>query len=129
MCIMDSKFVFADKPVSGPKARVVVRGDMQWPKSPSSATYSPTPSATEIRILVSLAAQNAWGLHSMDISQAFVQADPLDPDTHFYVRPPKGHDCPPGTIWKLRKPLYGLACAPQAWSTNHLDPFSPRLRF
>ncbi len=77
-----------DKPVSGPKARVVVRGDMQWTKSPSSATYSPTPSATEIRILVSLAAQNAWGLHSMDISQAFVQADPLDPDTHFYVSPP-----------------------------------------
>jgi hypothetical protein len=54
----------------------------------------------------------------MDISQAFVQADPLDPDTHFYVRPPKGYDCPPGTIWKLRKPLYGLACAPQAWSTT-----------
>jgi hypothetical protein len=115
---MDSKFVFADKPVSGPKARIVVRGDMQWPKSSPSDTYSPTPSATEIRILVSLAAQNAWGLHSMDISQAFVQADPLDPDTHYYVRPPKGHDCPPGTIWKLRKPLYGLACAPQAWSAT-----------
>jgi hypothetical protein len=68
--IMDSKFVFADKPVTGPKVRLVVRGDQQWPKPPSNLTYSPTPSATEIRILLSLATQNNWGVHSLDISQA-----------------------------------------------------------
>ena len=116
--IMDSKFVFTDKPITGAKVRLVVRGDQQWPKSLSVDTYAPTPSATEVRMLFSLAAANNWGLHSMDISQAFVQSDPLDPDTHFYVRPPKGYDCAPGTVWKLRKPLYGLACAPQAWSTT-----------
>ena len=69
-------------------------------------------------MLAALAAANNWGLHSMDISQAFVQADPLDPANVFYVRPPRGHNCPPGTIWKLHKPLYGLACAPKAWSTT-----------
>jgi hypothetical protein len=116
--IMDSKFVFADKPVTGPKVRVVVRGDQEWPKLPSSSTYSPTPGATEIRILLSAAVQNHWAVHSMDISQAFVQSDPLDPDTHYYVRPPRGYACEPGTVWKLKKPLYGLACAPKAWTTT-----------
>jgi hypothetical protein len=116
--IMDSKFVFADKPVTGPKVRVVVRGDQEWPKLPSSSTYSATPGATEIRILLSAAVQNHWAVHSMDISQAFVQSDPLDPDTHYYVRPPRGYACEPGTVWKLKKPLYGLACAPKAWTTT-----------
>jgi hypothetical protein len=116
-CIMDSKFVFTDK-ATGAKVRVVVRGDQQWPPSKSADTYAPTPPATEIRMLAALAAANNWGLHSMDISQAFVQADPLDPATPFYVRPPRGYACSPGTIWKLHKPLYGLACAPKAWSTT-----------
>ena len=116
-CIMDSKFVFTDK-ATGAKMRVVVRGDQQWPPSKSVDTYSATPPATEIRMLAALAAANNWGLHSMDISQAFVQADPLDPATSFYVRPPRGYPCAPGTVWKLQKPLYGLACAPKAWSTT-----------
>jgi hypothetical protein len=116
--ILDSKFVFVDKTVTGPKVRVVVRCDQEYPKLPSSSTYFPTPGAMEIHILLSAAVQNNWAVHSMDISQAFIQSDPLDPDTHYYVRPPKGYDCEPGTIWKLKKPLYGLACAPKAWSTT-----------
>jgi hypothetical protein len=117
ICVLDSKFVFVDKPITGPKVCDVVRGD-QEPKLPSSETYAPTPSATEVRLFVSAATANRREVHSMDISQAFVQSDPLAPHTHIYVRPPKGYDCPPGTLWKLRKPLYGLSCAPRAWSTT-----------
>jgi hypothetical protein len=112
---MDSKFVFADK-LTSPKARLVVRGDQQWPCPSSSSTYSPTPSATEIRILLSTATQNNWAVHSMDISQAFVQSDPLPAESELYVQPLKHYNCPPGTVWKLHKPLYGLMEAPQAWS-------------
>jgi hypothetical protein len=115
--VLDSKLVFADKQITGPKVRVVVRGD-QEPKRPSSDTYSPTPSAPEVRILLSIATANNYAVHSMDISQAFVQSDPLDPSVNIFVRPPRGYDCAPGTLWKLRKPLYGLSTAPKAWSTT-----------
>jgi hypothetical protein len=101
---MDSRFVFTDKATSA-KVRVVVRGDQQWPPSKSADTNAPTPPATEICMLAALAAVNNWGLHSMDISQAFVQADPLDPATPFYVHGPHASSqgsssctvCPPGT--------------------------------
>ena len=116
--IMDSKLVFADKPLTGPKARLVVRGDQQWPKPLPKYTYSPTPSATEIRILLSTATANNWAVHSLDISQAFVQSDPLHPESRLYVRPPRNYPCTPGTVWKLNKPLYGLMEAPQAWSNT-----------
>lgn len=113
--IMLSKLLFKDKHTSGAKCRLVARGDMQYPKPPSSETYSGTPSATEVRTLISVATQNAWPIHSCDISQAFVQAHPVAPDAQLYVRPPPGF-APPGVVWKLRKHLYGLSCAPKAWT-------------
>jgi len=47
--VMDSKFVLKDKKTTGPKARLVVRGDQQYPYPPSRDTYAHTPSATEVR--------------------------------------------------------------------------------
>ncbi len=35
-----------------------------------------------------------------------------------YVRPPKSANCQPGTIWKLKHPLYGLMTALKTWSTT-----------
>jgi hypothetical protein len=114
--IMGSQYVFKDKRITGAKARIVVRGDQQFPKPDGADTYSATPSPTEVRTLISLAVQNNYALHSLDISQAFVQADELPEDAHLYIYPPKGSNEPPGTIWKLHRPLYGLAVAPRAWS-------------
>jgi Reverse transcriptase (RNA-dependent DNA polymerase) len=114
--ILPTKLLFKDKRVTGAKCRLVVRGDLQHPKPPASETYSGTPSATEVRTLLSLATQRGWGVHSCDISQAFIQAHPLDPNTHIYVRPPPGLDVPPGTVWKLRRHLYGLCALPKAWT-------------
>jgi hypothetical protein len=116
--IMDSKLVLKDKKLTGPKARLVVRGDQEDPKPPSSKTYAATPSATEIRVLFAVATQNGWKCHSVDISQAFTQSDPLPLDSQLYIRPPAGYDAPPGTVWKLNKPLYGLSIAPKAWVTT-----------
>mmetsp|Transcript_32363 Transcript_32363/g.79448 ORF Transcript_32363/g.79448 Transcript_32363/m.79448 type:complete len:211 (-) Transcript_32363:750-1382(-) len=89
---------------------------MQYPELPASATYSGTPTAQEVRVLIALATQLHWGLHSCDISQAFLQAEPLAPDTHIYVWPPPGLNTPPGTVWKLRRHLYGLSAGPKAWT-------------
>ena len=52
ICVLDSKFVFADKPITGPKVCMVVCGD-QEPKQPSSEIYAPTPSATEVLLFLS----------------------------------------------------------------------------
>ena len=114
--IMGSQFVYKDKRVTGAKARIVVRGDQQFPKPDGADTYAATPSPTEVRTIISIAVQNNYALHSLDISQAFVQADELPEDSNLYIYPPKGSNEPPGTIWKLRRPLYGLAVAPRAWS-------------
>jgi len=101
------------------KARLVVRGDMENPKPPASETYASTPSATEIRTVFALATQRGWKISSLDISQAFLQAEPLSPDTHIYIRPPSGYDlAPPGTVWRLKRHLYGTSRAPRAWQNT-----------
>ena len=114
---MGSQYIFKDKRITGPKARIVVRGDQQFPKPDGADTYAATPSPTEVRTLISLAVQNNYALHSVDISQAFVQADELPEDSHLYIYPPRGSLEPPGTVWKLRRPLYGLAVAPGLGAT------------
>jgi hypothetical protein len=114
--VMDSKLVFKDKRITGPKVRVVVRGDQQRPKPEGADTFAATPSPTEVRMLLAISQQNNRALHTLDISQAFLQADPLPDDANIFVKPPSGSREPPGTIWKLKKPLYGLAVAPRAWS-------------
>ena len=105
--IMGSKYVFKDKRITGAKARIVVRCDQQWPKPDSADTFSATPTPTEVRTLISIAVQNNYALHSLDISQAFVQADELGPNENLYIYPPQGSSEPPGTVWKLNRPLYG----------------------
>jgi Reverse transcriptase (RNA-dependent DNA polymerase) len=112
--IMGSQFVFRDKAV--PKARLVVRGDQQRPKPSSADTYASTPSATEVRILFSLATQNNWPIHSCDIAQAFTQSHALSPGSDLYIHPPMGYPRTPGIVWRLKKPLYGLCTAPKAWA-------------
>ena len=54
-------------------------------------------------------------MHSCKILQAFTQSHPLIPGEELYVYPPVGCSYVPGTVWKLKKPLYGLSIAPKAW--------------
>lgn len=115
--ILPTKIVLKDKYLTGPKARLVVRGDLEDDR-PASDTYSATPAAAEIRTVFALATQNGWKIHSLDVSQAFTQSDPLGSDEEIYIKPPAGYDCPPGTVWKLNRPLYGLSIAPKCWTTT-----------
>ena len=72
--IMGSQFIFKDK-FSGAKARLVVWGDQQFPKPGKHLTFSPTPSATEFRMICALATQRGQPIHSCDIVQAFTQSN------------------------------------------------------
>jgi len=48
--------------------------------------------------------------------QSFIQSDPLRETGKYYVYPPAEAETPPGTVWRLNKPLYGVSIAPTAWS-------------
>ena len=118
--ILDTKLTWTDKD-TGPRARLVARGDQEYPKATDIAKFSPTPAATEVRIVIWIATENGWTLLVADISQAFVQSDDLDQSKPYYVRLPKGvtipgHPDPYSTVYKLKKPLYGLAISSKAWS-------------
>jgi hypothetical protein len=112
--IMGSQFIFKDK-ATGAKARLVVRGDQQDPKPTPDKTYSPTPSATEFRMIMAFATALNRQVHSCDIIQAFTQSNSLKPGEELYVFPPIRFDCAKGTVWMLKKPLYGLSVASKAW--------------
>lgn len=114
--ILHYHFVYTDKP-SGPKARTCARGDEQDPYPSVSETYSSTPGAPLVRVLFAHAAQHGHDLHKLDVSQAFTQAEPFSDDVHIYMYPPPGHE-QDGYVWRLRRPLYGLAAAPACWSAT-----------
>ncbi|CAI7872135.1 unnamed protein product [Closterium sp. NIES-54] len=77
-------------------------------------TFSPTPKVTTLRVLLHLAAQRDYELHSLDFSTAFLQGS-LHED--IWLRRPPGftRSFPPGTQWSLRRLVYGLRQAPREW--------------
>ncbi|CAI7785873.1 unnamed protein product [Closterium sp. NIES-54] len=69
---------------------------------------------TTLRVLLHVAAQRDYELHSLDFSTAFLQ-DSLHEE--IWLRRPPGFtgSFPPGTQWSLRRPVYGLRQAPREW--------------
>ncbi|CAI7740462.1 unnamed protein product [Closterium sp. NIES-53] len=77
-------------------------------------TFSPTPKMTTLQVLLHVAAQRDYELHSLDFSTAFLQGS-LHEEI-WLLRPPGfTGSFPPGTQWSLRRPIYGLRQAPREW--------------
>ncbi|CAI7764587.1 unnamed protein product [Closterium sp. NIES-54] len=77
-------------------------------------TFSPTPKMTTLRVLLHVAAQRDYVLHSLDFSTAFLQGS-LHEEI-WLRRPPRFTESfPAGTQWSLRRPVYGLRQAPREW--------------
>ena len=112
--IMRTKWVLKDKKTTGPKARLTARGDLGPDEDPDDV-YASTPSATEVRMLLSTAHELNHAIHHLDISMSFIQSNALRETGKYYVYPPAEANEPPGTIYRLNKPLYGVAIAPAAW--------------
>ncbi|CAI7795694.1 unnamed protein product [Closterium sp. NIES-54] len=70
--------------------------------------------ASTLRVLLHVAAQRNYELHSLDFSTAFVQGSLHE---EIWLRRPPGFtgSFPPGTQWSLRRPIYGLRQAPREW--------------
>lgn len=114
--VLGTTYIYADK-AKGPKARLCVRGDQEKNKPGRDQTYAGTPGAGQVRIVVGHANQHGRALWKWDVSQAFTQADPFPPDVHIYIQPPPGQE-EDGYVWRLLRPLYGLAIAPACWSNT-----------
>ncbi|CAI7800286.1 unnamed protein product [Closterium sp. NIES-53] len=96
------------------KARYVARGFSQRQGVDYFQTFSPTPKMTTLRVLLHVAAQRDYELHSLDFSTAFLQGSLHE---EIWLRRPSGFtgSFPPGTQWSLRRPVYGLCQAPREW--------------
>ncbi|CAI5954084.1 unnamed protein product [Closterium sp. NIES-65] len=96
------------------KARYVARGFSQRQGVDYFQTFSPTPKMTTLRVLLHIAAQRDYELHSLDFSITFLQGSLHE---EIWLRRPPGFTgtFPPGTQWSLRRPVYGLRQAPREW--------------
>ncbi|CAI7735709.1 unnamed protein product [Closterium sp. NIES-53] len=116
--IVDGMWIFKVKrpPGSPPafKARYVARGFRQRQGVDYFQTFSPTPKMTTLWVLLHVAAQRDYELHSLDFSTAFLQ-DSLHKE--IWLRRPPGFtgSFPAGTQWSLRRPDYGLRQVPREW--------------
>ncbi|CAI7845587.1 unnamed protein product, partial [Closterium sp. NIES-54] len=77
-------------------------------------TFSPTLKMTTLRVLLHVAAQRDYELHSLDLSITFLQGSLHE---EIWLRRPPGFtgSFPAGTQWSLRRPVYGLRQAPREW--------------
>ncbi|CAI7922753.1 unnamed protein product [Closterium sp. NIES-54] len=116
--IVDGMWIFRVKrpPVSPPafKARYVARGFSLRQGVDYFHNFSPTPKMTTLRVLLHVAAQRDYELHSLDFSTAFLQGSLHE---EIWLRRPPGFTgtFPAGTQWSLRRPVYGLRQAPREW--------------
>ncbi|CAI7772959.1 unnamed protein product [Closterium sp. NIES-54] len=116
--IINGMWIFRVKrpPGSPPvfKACYVARGFSQRQGVDYFQTFSPTPKMTTLWVLLHVAAQRDYELHSLDFSTAFLQGSLHE---EIWLRRPPGFTglFPPGTQWSLRRPVYGLRQAPREW--------------
>ncbi|CAI7745900.1 unnamed protein product [Closterium sp. NIES-54] len=96
------------------KERYVARGFSQRQGVYFFHTFSPTPKMTTLWVLLHVAAQRDYELHSLDFSTAFLQGSLHE---EIWLRRPPGFtgSFPAGTQWSLRRPVYGLHQALREW--------------
>ncbi|CAI7822994.1 unnamed protein product [Closterium sp. NIES-54] len=111
--IVDGKWIFRVRwpPGSPPafKARGSQRQGVDY-----FQTFSPTPKMTTLRVLLHVAAQRDYELHSLDFSTSFLQGS-LHEEIWLRRTPGFIGMFPAGTQWSLRRPVYGLRPAPREW--------------
>jgi hypothetical protein len=74
--------------------------------------YAPTGKAASLRLLLSFAVNSSLQIHQLDVRSAFLTC-PLQDTVN--LLPPQGYRCPDGTVFELRKAIYGLKQALLVW--------------
>jgi hypothetical protein len=100
------------------KARLIVRGFEMEKGKDYLQNFSPTPGIAIARIITSIAAANDLELHSIDIEQAFLQADKLMEGVNgrYFINPPPGSPDANNKdiVYEVLRPLYGNPSSPRA---------------
>ncbi|CAI7840309.1 unnamed protein product [Closterium sp. NIES-53] len=96
------------------KARYVARGFSQREGVEFFQNFSPTLKMTNLWVLLNVAAQRDYELHSLDFSTAFLQGS-LHEEIWLRRSPGFTGSFPSGTQWSLRRPVYGLLQTPRKW--------------
>jgi hypothetical protein len=94
------------------KARLCAKGFQQVEGKDYFDTYAPTGKMVLLRMLIVLSLKRGLSFHQIDIKSAFLNA-PLQED--LYLNPPPGVPVPDNHVLKLKKAMYGLKKAPNAW--------------
>ncbi|CAI7900802.1 unnamed protein product [Closterium sp. NIES-53] len=129
--IVDGMWIFRMKrPPGSPlafKAHNVARGFSQRQGVDYFQTFSPTQKMTTLRVLLHVAAQREYELHSLVSSTVFLQSRLHE---EIWLRRPPGftRTFPAGTQWSLRRPVFGLRQEPREWH-NTLRTTLATLRF
>jgi hypothetical protein len=110
--LLPCHWLFSYKRDGTPKARFVLGGHRQRLGMDyfEHKNYCAVLSSRDNRILLALAAAEQWSVYQTDVVQAFLHGV-LD-DVDIFINPPERYPCPPGTVLKLRKAVYGLHQAP-----------------
>ncbi|CAI7930133.1 unnamed protein product [Closterium sp. NIES-54] len=116
--IVDGMWIFKVKrpPGSSPafKACYVARGFIQRQGVDYFQSFSPTPKMATLRVLLHVAAQRDYELHSLEFKIAFLQGSLHE---EIWLRRSTGFtgSFPASTRWSLQRPIYGLRQAPREW--------------
>ena len=96
------------------KARLVAQGFSQVPRVNYGATFAPIIKPTSVRLLVALACQHDWEVHTFDTKRAFLWGVLKE---EIYMRQPKafkdGDWCI--IIWLMLHTIYGLKQSALEW--------------
>ena len=96
-------------------ARVVANGFMQKPGIDFAEVSAPTVRADTVHMVLAHAMNHKFGVRRIDMRTAFLNGEPQE---EVYMTPPPGSSCSPQEMWRLRKALYGLRQAAQAWNNT-----------
>eukprot|EP00253_Pinus_taeda_P017407 PITA_17407 len=116
--LLDAKGVYRTKygpngKVDKHKARIVAKGFSQVEGIDYTETFSPIAKMKSVRLVLSLAATFKWEIHQMDVKYAFLHGDLHE---EIYMEQPIGFiQTDSSLVCRLKKSLYGLKKAPQAW--------------
>ncbi|CAJ2651499.1 unnamed protein product [Trifolium pratense] len=99
------------------KARLVAKGYSQRADIDYDEIFAPVARLETVRLIISLAAQNKWKIHQIDVKSAFLNGV-LDEEV--YIEQPQGYEVKgeKEKVLKLKKALYGLKQAPRAWNAR-----------
>ena len=113
MHVLPSKYVFRVKN-GGPKARVVLLGNLQIFGLDYVRTFSPVVKMVTIRTILAIATALGWDIDQMDVVTAFLNGDLNE---IIFMEIPEGlrNESNKNMVCKLLKAIYGLKQAPRQW--------------